>query len=113
MCGFAHWYGNVPIQAKMCYTSDPGISARFCGDAQKADAMRVAHGTVVALLADSPRAVKPSVYSSGNRLLDALPQADRADLEGDLEIITLAAHKFTHSVGGVVDHVDFPIDAVL
>ena len=52
-------------------------------------------------------------YFSGNRLLDALPQADRADLEADLEIVTLAAHKFTHTVGGVMDYVDFPIDAVL
>ena len=52
-------------------------------------------------------------YLSGNQLLDALPLSDRADLEADLEIITLAAHKFTHSVGGVVDYVDFPIDAVL
>lgn len=52
-------------------------------------------------------------YSSGNRLLDALPLSDRSDLESDLEIVTLVAHKFTHSVGAVIDHVDFPIDAVL
>ena len=52
-------------------------------------------------------------YLSGNRLLDALPPSDRVDLEADLEIITIAAHKFTNSVGGVVGHVDFPIDAVL
>jgi CRP-like cAMP-binding protein len=52
-------------------------------------------------------------YFTGNRLLDALPLSDRADLEADLEIITLLAHKFTQSVGGVVGHVDFPIDAVL
>jgi CRP-like cAMP-binding protein len=52
-------------------------------------------------------------YLSGNRLLDALPLADRADLRGDLEIIALAAHKFTQSVGEQLRHVDFPIDAVL
>jgi CRP-like cAMP-binding protein len=53
------------------------------------------------------------VYFSGNRLLDGLPLSDRADLEADLEIITLVAHKFTHSAGSVIEHVDFPIDAVL
>jgi CRP-like cAMP-binding protein len=52
-------------------------------------------------------------YVSGNRLLDGLPLSDRVDLEADLEILTLAAHKFTHSVGNPVGHVDFPIDAVL
>jgi CRP-like cAMP-binding protein len=57
--------------------------------------------------------VTPRGYSSGNLLLDGLPQADRLDLEADLEIVTLAAHKFTHSVGRVMDYVDFPINAVL
>lgn len=57
--------------------------------------------------------MNPGAYSSGNRLLDALPQVDRADLQADLEIVTLAAHKFTNSVGKVMGHVDFPIDAVL
>ncbi len=52
-------------------------------------------------------------FVSGNRLLDALPLSDRADLEADLEMITLDAHKFTQSVGGALKHVDFPIDAVL
>jgi len=55
----------------------------------------------------------PATYFSGNRLLDALPFSDRADLEGDLEIVTLVAHKFTHAAGNLVQHVDFPIDAVL
>ena len=58
-------------------------------------------------------ATAQDVYSSGNRVLDALPAIDRAGLEADLQIITLEAHKFTHSSGGVLDHVDFPIDAVL
>jgi CRP-like cAMP-binding protein len=52
-------------------------------------------------------------YLSGNQLLDALPLSDRVNLEADLEIVTLAAHKFTHSAGSLVDYVDFPIDAVL
>jgi CRP-like cAMP-binding protein len=52
-------------------------------------------------------------YFTGNRLLDGLPPVDRADLEADLQIITIPAHKFTQSVGGAVAHVDFPIDAVL
>jgi CRP-like cAMP-binding protein len=52
-------------------------------------------------------------YSGGNRLLDALPRADQADLRADLEIVTLAPHKFTQSAGTVLDYVDFPIDAVL
>jgi CRP-like cAMP-binding protein len=39
--------------------------------------------------------------------------SDRIGLECDLEIVTIAAHKFTHSMGGVVSHVDFPVDAVL
>jgi CRP-like cAMP-binding protein len=45
--------------------------------------------------------------------LDALPASDRLGLEADLAIVAIAAHKFTHSVGGVVSYVDFPIDAVL
>jgi CRP-like cAMP-binding protein len=52
-------------------------------------------------------------YRFGNRLLDALPLHDRAGLEADVEIVTLLAHKFTHSLGTVLEHVDFPIDAVL
>jgi CRP-like cAMP-binding protein len=52
-------------------------------------------------------------YCSGNRLLDSLPLSDRADLEADLEIITIAPHKSTHSAGSVMGYVDFPIDAVL
>jgi CRP-like cAMP-binding protein len=52
-------------------------------------------------------------YSSGNRLLDALPASDLASLESDLTIVALKAHQSTHSVGRVMSHVDFPIDAVL
>ena len=52
-------------------------------------------------------------YSTGNRLLDALPAPDRVDLEADLEIVMIEAHKSTHSAGSVMTHVDFPIDAVL
>jgi CRP-like cAMP-binding protein len=52
-------------------------------------------------------------YSTGNRLLDALPRSDRIGLEADLEILSIAAHKLTQSVGNAMSHVDFPIDAVL
>jgi CRP-like cAMP-binding protein len=55
----------------------------------------------------------PAAFSSGNRVLDALPPRDLAGIEDDLEIVSLAAHQFTHSVGGTMHHVDFPIDAVL
>jgi CRP-like cAMP-binding protein len=46
-------------------------------------------------------------------LLDALPAGDVSDLEADLAIVTLKAHQSTHSVGGAIKYVDFPIDAVL
>jgi CRP-like cAMP-binding protein len=45
--------------------------------------------------------------------LDALPQEDLADLKADLQTVELAAHQFTQSVGSVMSHVDFPVDAVL
>ena len=54
-----------------------------------------------------------SAFASGNRVLDALSPRDFAGIEGDLEIVTLSAHQFTHSMGGTMYHVDFPIDAVL
>lgn len=54
-----------------------------------------------------------SRYVSGNRLLDALPLGDRAGLAADVEIVTIAAHTFTHSADAVVEFVDFPIDAVI
>jgi CRP-like cAMP-binding protein len=52
-------------------------------------------------------------FTSGNRVLDALAPADFAGIEDDLEIVTLAAHQHTHSIGSMLHHVDFPIDAVL
>lgn len=55
----------------------------------------------------------PGIFLSGNRLLDGLPLSDRADLEGDLHFVTLEAHNYTHSIGAAVNHVDFPVDAVL
>ena len=54
-----------------------------------------------------------TAHLTGNRLLDALPQEDLADLAADLQTVELAAHQFTQSVGAVMHHVDFPIDAVL
>ena len=55
----------------------------------------------------------PSGYSSGNRLLDALAAPDLIGLEHDVGIVTIAAHQYTHAVGGLMNYVDFPIDAVL
>jgi CRP-like cAMP-binding protein len=52
-------------------------------------------------------------FVSGNRLLDSLPLSDRADLEGDLTMVTLEAHDNTHVAGSPITFVDFPIDAVL
>jgi CRP-like cAMP-binding protein len=78
--------------------------------------MRATPLSVVALLADAgPQGarMRPGGFSTGNQVLDALPPADRADLESDLEIVTLTAHDLTQSIGEVMDYVDFPIDAVL
>jgi CRP-like cAMP-binding protein len=78
--------------------------------------MRATPSPVVASHTDlsvSQSAHRTTAYSSGNRVLDALPPPDRADIEDDLEIVTLLAHQFTHAVGATMHHVDFPIDAVL
>jgi CRP-like cAMP-binding protein len=64
-------------------------------------------------LSVSQSAQRTTAYSSGNRVLDALPPLDRASIEDDLEIVTLLAHQFTHAIGGTMHYVDFPIDAVL
>jgi CRP-like cAMP-binding protein len=53
------------------------------------------------------------IYVSGNRVLDALADRDRIGLEADLEILTVTAHQSTQFVGTVMQHVDFPINAVL
>jgi CRP-like cAMP-binding protein len=55
----------------------------------------------------------PSGYSCGNRLLDALPALDAIGLEADVEVVFVPATRFTHAAGETMDHVDFPIDAVL
>ena len=52
-------------------------------------------------------------YSSGNRLLDALPACDMVNLEHDLTIVPLKAHQSTHSIGRAITYVDFPIDALV
>jgi CRP-like cAMP-binding protein len=93
--------GRVPtVLYCLSETRSNGPYARFPGFV---DRIAVSNGHL-------PLAV---AFTSGNRLLDALPLSDRVDLEADLAIVTLAAHKFTHSVGGLVAHIDFPIDAVL
>ncbi len=79
--------------------------------------MRASPSPVVALHTDlsvsSRNGHAATTFSSGNRVLDALPPLDLAGIEDDLEIVTLSAHQFTHSAGGTMHHVDFPIDAVL
>lgn len=52
-------------------------------------------------------------YSTGNRLLDALPPGEVSDLDHDLTIVALKPHEATQSIGLPIAHVDFPIDAVL
>lgn len=59
------------------------------------------------------RRVIAAVYSSGNHLLDALPPLELAGLEKDLHIVPLSARRSTQSAGRAMNHVDFPIDAVL
>jgi hypothetical protein len=50
---------------------------------------------------------------SGNRLLDALSDRDLVDIERDVEIIMMRAHQPSLSAGEPMQHVHFPIDAVL
>jgi DNA-binding transcriptional regulator YhcF (GntR family) len=52
-------------------------------------------------------------YEGGNRLLDALPSAERADIVPSLEVVDLAAGITTHAPDASYDWVVFPIDAVL
>src|ERR1700688_2206368 len=52
-------------------------------------------------------------YEGGNRLLDALPSAERADIVPALEVVDLAAGITTHAPDASYDWVVFPIDAVL
>jgi len=54
-----------------------------------------------------------AAYRVGNRLLDALPADFASGLAGDVVILTLKAKQSTQSVGEIIEHVDFPIDAVL
>jgi CRP-like cAMP-binding protein len=53
------------------------------------------------------------LFSCGNSLLDALPPSDSYNLERDITIVALKAHQSTQSIGRMMAHVDFPIDAVL
>ena len=42
-----------------------------------------------------------------------MPVADRPGLAADLEILTLSAHDVTHALGAAMEHVDFPIGALV
>ena len=52
-------------------------------------------------------------YQLGNRLLDALSMHDAEGLAGDVGILAIKAKQSTQSTGSRIEHVDFPIDAVL
>ena len=54
-----------------------------------------------------------SARKSGNRLLDALSSRDLIDIERDVQIIVMRAHQPSLSAGQPMQHVHFPIDAVL
>ena len=61
----------------------------------------------------APYEPSPVPYSSGNRLLDALPAEERAQVAGALSVVSIRAHQTTHAIGRIMTFVDFPIDAVL
>jgi CRP-like cAMP-binding protein len=67
----------------------------------------------VASAVASAVALQSPALLTGNRLLDALPKADRVNLVRDLKMVELTAHQYTQSIGSAMQHVDFPIDAVL
>lgn len=52
-------------------------------------------------------------YEAGNRLIDALPADERADVVPALELIKLEAAVVTHAPNAAYDWVLFPFDAVL
>jgi CRP-like cAMP-binding protein len=54
-----------------------------------------------------------AAYRLGNRLLDALPAGDAVALADDVVVLALKAKQSTQSAGERIEHVDFPIDAVL
>ncbi len=59
------------------------------------------------------RSTQRLAFPCGNSLLDALPHTDRDELAEDLELVTLIAHEHTHVLGTWMEHVDFPVDAMV
>jgi CRP-like cAMP-binding protein len=64
-------------------------------------------------MAPTGRSVQRPIFPCGNSLLDALPVEDRADLAAELETVMLSAHDVTNALGAQMEHVDFPIDAMV
>jgi len=52
-------------------------------------------------------------YSGGNRVLDALPQSDRAKIARHIRVIRFASGDVAQQPEGANTFIDFPIDAVL
>jgi hypothetical protein len=55
----------------------------------------------------------PAGYEGGNRLLDAIPSNERADVVGAVEVVAVESGTVTHAPDVSYDWVLFPIDAVL
>jgi Crp-like helix-turn-helix protein len=55
----------------------------------------------------------PAGYEGGNRLLDAIPSGERAEVVGAVEVVAVESGTVTHAPDVSYDWVVFPIDAVL
>ncbi|MEA2786842.1 MAG: hypothetical protein QOF71_2946 [Candidatus Eremiobacteraeota bacterium] len=55
----------------------------------------------------------PTSYEGGNRLLDAIPSDERAEVVGAVEVVGIESATVTHAPDVSYDWVVFPIDAVL
>jgi hypothetical protein len=54
-----------------------------------------------------------SHYTGGNRVLDALPQVDRAKITRHVRVVHFTSGDITQEPAAVTSFIDFPIDAVL
>jgi DNA-binding transcriptional ArsR family regulator len=73
---------------------------------------------VVGLLKSSERVLimgetPENRYSGGNRVLDALPQSDRAKITRHVRVVHFASGDVAQQPDGANTFIDFPIDAVL
>jgi CRP-like cAMP-binding protein len=51
-------------------------------------------------------------YGGGNRLLDCLPEPDKANLVGAIHVVSFACRDPITTIGESVEHVAFPIDCI-